>query len=118
MLGMDFSSCYQLSMSFGFENCLLNNSSFYQTKIKGTIFKNTQLREVDFAECDLSGAVFENCDFAGAVFDSTVLEKADLRISRNYSINPELNRIKRAKFSLSDVGGLLDVYDIEIDHAG
>jgi hypothetical protein len=32
-------------------------------------------------------------------------------------INPELNRVKKAKFSLSQIIGLLGQYDIEIDKA-
>jgi uncharacterized protein YjbI with pentapeptide repeats len=96
---------------------LLNHSSFYQTKIKKTIFKNTQLQETDFTECDLTGSVFGHCDFTRAVFENTIMEKADFRTSYSYSIDPARNRIKRAKFSLDQISGLLDKYDIEIDAA-
>jgi uncharacterized protein YjbI with pentapeptide repeats len=58
--------------------------------------------------------VFDNCDFRGAIFDHTNIEKADLRTSYNYSIDPEINRIKKAKFSILGVSGLLNKYDIEI----
>ncbi|MFC3160186.1 pentapeptide repeat-containing protein [Chryseobacterium arachidis] len=102
-------------MSFRFEGCLLNNSIFYKTNIKKTLFKNSKLTEVDFAECDLSNSVFSHCDFAGAVFDRTNLEKADFRTSMNYSIDPSQNRLKKAKFSLSEILGLLRQFDIEID---
>lgn len=114
MLGMYFEHCNPFGLSMGFENCLLNNTSFYEIKIKRTVFKNCSLQETDFAECDLTGAVFENCDLAGAQFDHTILEKADLRTATNYSIHPESNRIKKAKFSLPGITGLLDQYDIEI----
>ena len=30
-------------------------------------------------------------------------------------IDPEINRIKKAKFSLTTISGLLDKYEIEID---
>lgn len=83
-------------------------------KLKQTVFKNSQLYEVDFTECDLSSASFDNCDLAGAIFKDTILEKADFRTAFNYSIDPELNRIKKAKFSRSGIAGLLDKYDIEI----
>jgi hypothetical protein len=43
------------------------------------------------------------------------LEKADFRTAFNYSINPETNRIKKAKFSKEGLNGLLDKYDIEIE---
>jgi len=83
-------------------------------KIKKTIFRDTKLEEVDFTECDLPGSVFENCDLARATFDHTILEKADFTTSFNYSLDPEINRIKKARFSLPDVIGLLHKYDIEI----
>jgi len=33
----------------------------------------------------------------------------------NYSIDPELNKIKKARFSTQGIAGLLDKYDIEIE---
>jgi fluoroquinolone resistance protein len=117
MLGLRFDICNELTLSFSFENCCLNNSTFYKTKIKSTNFKNSQLAEVDFTECDLTAAIFDNCDLTGATFENTILEKADFRTSCNYSINPEINKIKKAKFSLSGIAGLLNKYDIEIDRA-
>lgn len=47
-------------------------------------------------------------------FDNTILEKVDLSSSSNYIIDPEKNRIKKAKFSLLGISGLLRKYDIEI----
>jgi len=66
-------------------------------------------------ETDLTGAVFDNCDLTQAIFDHTILEKADFRTSYNYSFDPEINRIKKAKFSVPEVSGLLDKYDIDIE---
>jgi uncharacterized protein YjbI with pentapeptide repeats len=93
---------------------MLNLSSFYQLKLKAIRFVNCQLHEVDFAESDVSQAVFQNCDLAGAIFEFTNLEKADLSTASNYSIHPESNRIKKAKFSMQDLPGLLQQYDIVI----
>ncbi len=69
----------------------------------------------DLTACDLSQAVFDGCDLADAVFEDTVLEKADLRTAFNYSIDPAMNRVKKAKFSLMGVRGLLRKYDIEVE---
>jgi hypothetical protein len=41
-------------------------------------------------------------------------EKADLYSSYHYSINPEKNRIRKARFSKAEIAGLLNQYDIEI----
>jgi fluoroquinolone resistance protein len=114
LLGLHFEHCNPFGFSVYFDNCILNLSSFYKLKLKKTIFKNCSLNEVDFAEADLSHAVFENCNLDKAMFDNTVLEKADFRSSYNYTIDPEINKIKKAKFSLDGISGLLNKYDIEI----
>lgn len=115
MLGLQFNNCNGFGLSFRFDGCILNNSVFYQTTIKKTSFNNCRLVEVDFTESDLSNSIFYGCDLSGAIFDNTNLEKADLRTSVNYMIDPSLNRLKKAKFSLSEVYGLLYKLDIEID---
>ena len=114
MLGLRFENCNEFGLSFSFEDCILNDSSFYKLKIKKTIFKNCRLHDIDFSEWDLSACVFDKCDLKGAVFNRTTLEKADLRTAFNYSIDPELNRIKKAQFSIPSVIGLLNKYDIKI----
>jgi len=64
---------------------------------------------------DLTQALFEQCDFAGATFERTVLGKSDLRSSFNYVLDPETDRIKKARFSLAAVAGLLQKYGIEVE---
>ena len=115
MTGIHFEQCNKFMTSLSFDNCQLNLSSFYKLKLKRTSFKNSVLHEVDFTEADISESVFDNCDLAKAVFENTNLEKADLRTSFNYSINPDINRIKKAKFSVSGIAGLLSKYDIVIE---
>lgn len=116
LLGLHFENCHDFGLSFSFENCQLDHSTFYRTKIKKTIFKDSQLREVDFTECDLTESVFDNCDLSNANFDRTILEKVDFRSAFNYSIDPELNRIKKAEFSVQGISGLLNKYDIKIEN--
>lgn len=115
MLGLHFDRCNEFGLSFSFESCNLNHSTFYRTKIKKSTFRNTHLQEADFSECDLTGSLFDHCDLARATFDNTVIENADFRTSYNYSIDPEINRIKGARFSLHGISGLLEKYDIIID---
>ena len=69
---------------------------------------------VDFTEADLKGVKLTGCNFQNATFQNTNLEKADFREAKNYSIDPEQNRLKGAKFSLPEVIVLLDKYQIEI----
>ena len=115
LLGVHFEHCSELLFSVGFESCQMNLSSFFKRNMKKTVFKNCSLREVDFVEANLSGAVFENCDLEHAIFDHTNLEKADLRSSFNYKIDPVSNKIIKAKFSQNGLQGLLDKFDIIIE---
>ena len=43
------------------------------------------------------------------------MEKTDFRSAFNYFIDPEINKIKKAMFSLAGVKGLLGKYDIKIE---
>ena len=115
LLGLHFEDCDQFLFEVSFQNCQLTLSSFYKLKIKNTSFKNCNLSEVDFTEANLSNAVFDNCELDAAKFDNTILEKADLRTARNYRIDPGSNKIKKAKFSVHGIAGLLDKYDIQIE---
>jgi uncharacterized protein YjbI with pentapeptide repeats len=115
LVGLHFHECKKFLFSTSFENCQLHLSSFYQLGLKNTKFKNCNLKEVDFTEADLSGSLFDNCDLGNALFENTLLERADFRTSFNYSINPETNKIRKAKFSMTGVIGLLDKYNIDIE---
>ncbi len=115
LLGLHFANCSEFLFSVNFQSCQLNLSSFYKRNLKNTQFLNCLLNEVDFMEADLTAAVFDNCDLSGALFEKTNLEKADFRTSFNYAFDPELNRIKKAKFSRLDVVGLLNKYNIYIE---
>lgn len=116
LLGLAFDTCNPFGLSFSFNDCLLNHASFFKARISKTTFIKCQLKEADFTEADLTGVVFDNCDLQGSTFDNTILEKADLRTAFNFSINPVNNRIRKAKFSIAGLAGLLDQFDIEIDN--
>jgi fluoroquinolone resistance protein len=112
--GVDFSKCSKFLFSVSFENCLLNYSLFYKNELKGTIFKNCIIHEASMIESNLTSSIFSECDLERTVFDRTNLEKADFSTSRNYTINPNNNKLKKTKFSMPEVTGLLDHLDIII----
>lgn len=115
MLGLKFDECNPFNFSAAFENCLLNYSSFYQMDLNRTNFKECKLVGADFTEADLNNIKINHCDLLDARFENTNLEKADFTDSINYSINPEINRVKEAIFSYPDVLGLLDSFEININ---
>lgn len=114
ILGVDFTKCSKFMFSFKFENCTVDYSTFFATKLKGTSFLDCSLREVDFSEANLTAAVFQKSDLTGARFSNTILEKADFRNAKNVSIDPEYNKMKKAKFSYDQLDGLLHKYQLDI----
>jgi uncharacterized protein YjbI with pentapeptide repeats len=73
---------------------------------------------VDFTEADLSEARFTQSDLSGTIFLHTNLEQCDFRTALNYHLDPEKNRMKKAKFSPEGLSGLLLKYDLEIENLG
>lgn len=115
LLGLHFEYCKPMLFAVKFDHCILDLSSFYKLKLKNTHFFHTSMIEVDLTEADLTGAAFDHCDLHKTIFDNSILEKADLRTSFNYSIDPQGNSIRKAKFSMPAVAGLLYKYDIIIE---
>jgi fluoroquinolone resistance protein len=114
IIGVNFENCTDFLFSVSFDNCILNFSSFYKRVLKKTTFSACTMHEVDLTDADLSGSVFAKCDFRNAKFENTNLEKADFRSSFNYAMDPERNKLKKAKFSQDGLAGLLVKYDIVI----
>ncbi len=115
VMGVDFHPCSKFMFAIEFRKCQVDYSSFFQRKMKKCRFTDCSLRESDFTETDLTEAVFHQCDLHLAAFDRTILDKADLRTASDYTIDPAINRIKKARFAYPGVLGLLRSYDIRID---
>src|SRR6476659_8923754 len=115
LVGLHFENCDSFLISMAFENCNLQLSSLYGLKLKKTHFNNCMLHEVDFTDADFSGTSFNNTDLSNASFYNTNLEGADLRTASNYAIDPEVNRIQRARVSINGLPGLLLKYKIRVE---
>lgn len=116
ILGVNFSECNKLMFSFSFSDCQIDYSTFFGTKLLKTKFEKCSLRETDFSEVNLTSSVFLDCDLTGAIFSNTILDKVDFRTASNYSIDPEFNKLKKAKFSSLNLEGLLYKYQLDIHH--
>ena len=114
MLGINFSQCSDFLFSVSFSDCILDYGIFIRKKLKATKFTNCSLKEANFSDCDLSQADFSGSDLQLAVFRQTNLEKADFRKALHFSIDPEYNKMKKAKFSRIDLSGLLHKYNLDI----
>jgi uncharacterized protein YjbI with pentapeptide repeats len=114
LMGLHFETCNQFLFSPGFIGCIMDHSGFYTVNLKNSTFKDCRLHHVDFTQAKASGIVFDNCDLKNAVFEETCLLKADLRTAKNIILDPDINYIKKAKFSVEAALGLLNKYDIQI----
>lgn len=115
LIGVHFDQCHGFLLSMDFENCSMDFCTFGKLNLRKTKFIGSRLHDADFTGADLTSALFDRCDLSRTTFDGSVLEKADFRTSYNYAIDPERNRLKKAKFSLAGVAGLLGKYNIEIE---
>ena len=114
IVGADFFKCEKRFFSPVFKKCMLHycsfsdllmkKASFIGSKLQECRFTNTNLNNADFDEVDLSGTIFHNCD----------LSMADFTTAKGYDIDPQTNKIKKAKFSLPEAIGLLRRFDVTI----
>ncbi|MCB0599580.1 MAG: pentapeptide repeat-containing protein [Saprospiraceae bacterium] len=115
MMGMLFEQCNPYGVTFRFLRCNLDHSSFFRLNLKRVPFVECTLREVDFSECDLTGVNFQNCDLTGAQIEGAILVETDFRTAFNYAFDLSKNKVKKTKFSLQGLPGLLKSYDLEIE---
>lgn len=115
MLGLAFDICNSFNFSIHCDSCMLNHSIFYQMKLSNSGFVNCQMQDVDFGEAIMNGTELSRCDLRNANFDRSDLQKADLRGSLNYRIDPDNNKLKGAKFSAPEVLSLLTKYGLDIE---
>ena len=118
-IGIDWSEARRTGKLFPFfkeiRACTLKFNNFFRMKIAKLSVEDSSLLDCAFMECDLSGSVFRNVDFQDTTFQECDLAKADFREARNYRINTTSNRVRKARFSLPEVVGLLDNLDVIIE---
>ncbi|MEL6303691.1 MAG: pentapeptide repeat-containing protein [Bacteroidota bacterium] len=114
MVGVSFEDCNPTLFSPDFKGCNLTMASFYGLTTKNLIFNACTLVETDFTEADLTGVLFEHCNLQRAVFQQSILDKADFRTAEDFSLDPEKNKLAKAKFSRKNLLGLLKKYDIVV----
>ena len=115
LIGLRFCDCNPFLLAVSFENCILDYATFYKLNLKQTHFSDCSLREADFTEANLQEAAFTGCDLMLAQFDNTNLEGADLTTAYHYNIDPTLNKVRKARFSVAGVAGLLNSFGVIIE---
>jgi uncharacterized protein YjbI with pentapeptide repeats len=104
----------RLWVPIGFERCAINDSTFLGLALREIRVVECAAHDVDFREADLTKADFSGTDLRGSLFVSTNLTGADLRSARDYRIDPRVNTLKGARFSLPEAISLLEGLDIDL----
>jgi fluoroquinolone resistance protein len=115
MLGMRIENLGLLSTNLIFSHCQMDFVSLSHLNLTGVQFEDCSLKEADFTEADLEGAEFINCDLHKALFYRTNLQGADFSSALRIQLDPEENSLRKARFSLEALPGLLVKYGIKIE---
>ncbi|MFC5409632.1 pentapeptide repeat-containing protein [Larkinella bovis] len=111
---VDFGLCNAFGFHTSFQNCQLDYTVFLNRKLKKTHFIECSLKEAQFLKCELTGTIFKDCNLELARFEDNNLMQVDFSSSYNLALDPDANRIKKARFSLHNLPGLLTKYDLVI----
>jgi fluoroquinolone resistance protein len=114
LTGANFFESKEFAFAANFESCILDYVIFDRKKLNKSAFNNCKIHGADFTQADLSKCKIHNCDFWDAVFYNTNLQGVDFSTSKNFTIDPTTNSIRKAKFLSSDLAGLLTKFDIII----
>ncbi|WP_051718579.1 pentapeptide repeat-containing protein [Hymenobacter sp. IS2118] len=115
LLGLQFTACRDMLFGVHFDHCQLRYASFAGRHMPATRFVHCALDEADFADANLSESVFEACSLAGAVFQKTQLAGADFTTATGFTIDPESNPLRTARFSLPGLLGVVAKYGLVVE---
>lgn len=114
MVGADFTTVKDFLFNPKFTDCILDYAAFMKKKNRKGRFDKCSLKGADFSDADLTEALFSQCDLSLAVFMNTLLNGANFTTAHSYTIDPERNSIRKARFSSDGLAGLLTNYGIII----
>jgi uncharacterized protein YjbI with pentapeptide repeats len=114
MMGLNLDECNPVFLSLAFYNCNLHFTSFQNLDLRKCIFSKSDLSNADFSSSNLSELDLDECNLKSSTFENSNISYADFTTAFNYSINPQINNIRGAKFSLQGLPGLLEQYNLEI----
>lgn len=113
LIGVSWSSCEE-PFNINFYSCNISQNLFHMLDLRCMRFENSIIKDSGFEECNLQQAIFDNCDLELTTFIKNNLKKADFETSKNYLINPNLNDIQDAIFSLPEALSFLSLLPIKI----
>lgn len=118
LIGIDFTATGRTSLFKPFrlfEDCLMEMCNFSYLNMRDVSFGGCTVRKCTFGETKLSGSSFGYSDLEGTSFHRSDLSEADFTKAINYTIDPSVNNVRQAKFSVPQVLSLLRGFDIVLE---
>lgn len=115
IVGLNFGNCDQLVFDVGFEGCRLQSCNFSSLKMKGAAFRRCAIDSCFFEDGYLVDAAFDDSVFSLTLFHACDLTRASFRGARGYSIDPRVNKVEKAVFSVPDVLALVECFGVRIE---
>jgi uncharacterized protein YjbI with pentapeptide repeats len=112
---IDFSLINRFNVSMNFIDCIISFASFFDLWMKKAKFTNSKITDTRFIRMDLIESDFGWTDLKWTIFNSSNLQKANFVKAYNYYIDPNLNKLKWARFSPYEALSLLSSYEIIIE---
>jgi len=115
IVGVGFHLCDQNPFfTFKAKDTIFMGCNFAGCKMKGFKAIDCRFEGCHFSETNLEEAVFTGSIFRESPMHHCDLRKADFQGVEGYSIDPRVNKIQKAKFSLPEAVTLLQCFDIKI----
>jgi uncharacterized protein YjbI with pentapeptide repeats len=113
LVGISWSKCEE-PFDVRFDYCNLSQNSFHLLDLRQMKFINSLIQDTGFEECNLENALFDRCNLEQSVFINNNLKKSNFETSKNYLIDPKVNDIQKAQFSLPEALSFLSLLPIKI----
>lgn len=114
IMGVLFETAKVFLFSIEARESVFNHTSFFGVDLQNSTFAKCTFEQSDFSNALCQGVHFFESSFYLARFENTALQRADFTSARDFSIDPNINKVKGTRFSKDNLSGLLDAHPIEI----
>ncbi len=115
MIGIHFHSCNAFGLEITFNNCNLDYCTFTEMDLRKVNFDGCHMLEVDLSGANLSKSKITNCKLVRTAFQNTDLRECDITGSIGFQINPYENKIAKMRISRTEIEGLLNQFDLNLE---
>lgn len=115
IVGVMFSKCSGFTTSFSFSQCHLKHCDFSEMKLNSTKFIKCMIEGCDFINTELKKSNFNHSKFTDTTIQGCNLTESNFLHATDFIINPAENKMFRAKFSATELEGLVKTFGIKVE---